>query len=74
VRITHEKFEGRASHGFNAVGGSPDDGNGHGTHVAGTASSQTYGVTRFANVISVKVLGDEGSTTSNSPPRFTHTR
>lgn len=64
VKITHQLFQGRASHGFNAVGGSDDDLNGHGTHIAGIASSQTYGVVRFANIISVKVLGDEGSTTS----------
>ncbi|KAF2204347.1 subtilisin-like protein [Delitschia confertaspora ATCC 74209] len=61
VRTTHQLFQGRASFGFNAVGGSNDDSNGHGTHIAGIASSQTYGVVRFANIISVKVLGDDGS-------------
>lgn len=64
VRITHQLFEGRASYGFNAVGGSDNDGNGHGTHVAGIASSQTYGVARFSNIISVKILDDGGSGTS----------
>jgi subtilisin family serine protease len=66
VKITHQKFEGRASYGYNAVGGTNDDENGHGTHVAGTASSQTYGVARFANIISVKVMGRDGSGTSKT--------
>jgi len=65
VRVTHQLFGGRASFGFNAVGdGSNTDTNGHGTHVAGTASSQTYGVARYASVIAVKVLGGDGSGTS----------
>lgn len=66
VKISHSKFEGRASYGYNAVGGTSDDESGHGTHVAGTASSQTYGVARFANIISVKVMGKDGSGTSMS--------
>ncbi|KAJ4299578.1 hypothetical protein N0V90_004824 [Kalmusia sp. IMI 367209] len=65
VKISHTKFEGRAIYGFNAVGGTNDDENGHGTHVAGTASSQTYGVVRFSQVISVKVLGGDGSGTTS---------
>ena len=65
VRISHQLFQGRAQFGFNAVAGSSnDDVNGHGTHVAGIASSQTYGVVRFAGIVAVKVLGDSGSSTS----------
>ena len=64
VRTSHVKFEGRASYGYNAVGGSNDDENGHGTHIAGTASSQTYGVARLSNIVSVKVMGRDGSGTS----------
>ncbi|KAF2679908.1 cuticle-degrading protease [Lentithecium fluviatile CBS 122367] len=63
VKVTHQAFQGRASFGFNAVGGSNEDANGHGTHLAGIVSSQTYGVVRFAGIISVKVLGDSGSST-----------
>ena len=63
VRITHQLFEGRASRGPNFVGGSDDDLYGHGTHVAGIASSQTYGVARFSNIIAVKILDDGGSST-----------
>ena len=37
------------------------DGNGHGSHVAGTIASATYGVAKAANLIAVKVLGSGGS-------------
>lgn len=37
------------------------DGNGHGTHVAGTTGGTTYGVAKRTNLIAVKVLGAEGS-------------
>eukprot|EP00604_Paraphysomonas_vestita_P002678 CAMPEP_0174818078 /NCGR_PEP_ID=MMETSP1107-20130205/679_1 /TAXON_ID=36770 /ORGANISM="Paraphysomonas vestita, Strain GFlagA" /LENGTH=306 /DNA_ID=CAMNT_0016029445 /DNA_START=2352 /DNA_END=3272 /DNA_ORIENTATION=- len=42
------------------------DGNGHGTHCAGTVAGQTYGVAKEANLIAVKVMSDKGSgSTSN---------
>lgn len=37
------------------------DGNGHGTHCAGTVAGQTYGIAKEANLIAVKVLSDSGS-------------
>eukprot|EP00341_Mesodinium_pulex_P009707 CAMPEP_0116950772 /NCGR_PEP_ID=MMETSP0467-20121206/39681_1 /TAXON_ID=283647 /ORGANISM="Mesodinium pulex, Strain SPMC105" /LENGTH=404 /DNA_ID=CAMNT_0004635607 /DNA_START=20 /DNA_END=1234 /DNA_ORIENTATION=+ len=37
------------------------DGNGHGTHCAGTVGGQTYGVAKEVNLIAVKVLSDAGS-------------
>lgn len=40
-----------------------EDGNGHGTHCAGTIASKKYGVAKKANVIAVKVLGSNGSGT-----------
>lgn len=65
VRTTHQAFQGRAYCGYNAItqtaGSGCEDVNGHGTHVAGTASSLDYGVVRFAGIIAVKVLGDGGS-------------
>jgi subtilisin family serine protease len=42
------------------------DGNGHGTHCAGSVAGQTYGVAKEANLIAVKVMSDAGSgSTSN---------
>jgi cerevisin len=38
-----------------------EDGNGHGTHCAGTIASFKYGVAKAAHVIAVKVLGTNGS-------------
>ncbi|MEU8350939.1 S8 family peptidase [Streptomyces sp. NPDC048845] len=66
VRVTHEDFEGRASHGFDAIDGdeSADDGNGHGTHVAGTIAGAAHGVAKKADVVAVRVLDDQGSGTT----------
>ncbi|MBD3577585.1 MULTISPECIES: S8 family peptidase [Streptomyces] len=66
VRITHKDFAGRASHGFDAVDNddSADDGNGHGTHVAGTIAGTAHGVAKKAKVVAVRVLDDNGSGTT----------
>jgi serine protease len=37
------------------------DGNGHGTHCAGTVAGERWGVAKEANLIAVKVLSDRGS-------------
>lgn len=64
VRTTHAVFTGRATQGFTATG-SFVDGDGHGTHVAGTAGGAKFGVAQGANIIEVKVLGDDGSGASS---------
>ncbi|KAH7372350.1 peptidase S8/S53 domain-containing protein [Pyrenochaeta sp. MPI-SDFR-AT-0127] len=64
VRTSHAVFTGRASQGFTATG-SFVDGDGHGTHVAGTAGGAKFGVAQGANIIEVKVLGDDGSGSSS---------
>ncbi|MEV0372174.1 S8 family peptidase [Streptomyces sp. NPDC050636] len=66
VRTTHKDFEGRASSGFDAVDGDDDanDGNGHGTHVAGTIAGAEHGVAKKAKIVAVRVLDDQGSGTT----------
>ena len=64
VRDTHAAFQGRAVQGFTAFASSTD-GDGHGTHVAGTAAGAKFGVAQKANIFAVKVLGDGGSGSSS---------
>ncbi|MEV7534352.1 MULTISPECIES: S8 family peptidase [Streptomyces] len=66
VRISHQDFGGRASHGFDAVDNddTADDGNGHGTHVAGTVAGTAHGVAKKARIVAVRVLDDNGSGTT----------
>ena len=64
INIEHEEFGGRATWGKTMPQDDEDeDGNGHGTHCAGTIASNKYGVAKKANVIAVKVLGSNGSGT-----------
>jgi cerevisin len=64
IYIHHQEFEGRAYWGKTIPKNSEDiDGNGHGTHCAGTIASHKYGVAKRAHVIAVKVLGTDGSGT-----------
>ncbi|MFI1730053.1 S8 family peptidase [Streptomyces acidicola] len=66
IRITHKDFGGRASYGWDFVGGDKvaADGNGHGTHVAGTAVGTKYGVAKKAKVVAVRVLDNDGGGTT----------
>ncbi|KAF3050252.1 hypothetical protein E8E11_003409 [Didymella keratinophila] len=64
VRTTHAVFTGRGTQGFTAFA-SEVDGDGHGTHTAGTAGGAKFGVAQGANIIAVKVLGDDGSGSSS---------
>lgn len=62
INVAHEEFQGRASWGKTIPQNDVDeDGNGHGTHCAGTIASRAYGVAKAAHVIAVKVLGSNGS-------------
>ncbi|KAJ3072863.1 subtilisin-like serine protease [Quaeritorhiza haematococci] len=61
VEVTHPQFESRAKFGANFATGSDTDGNGHGTHCAGTIASKLYGVAKKASIVGVKVLGADGS-------------
>merc|ERR1719337_191647 len=71
VRSSHQDFSGRAASALDMTSGSPVECNGdancaadrqgHGTHCAGTAGGETFGVAPSASVRSVKVLSDQGS-------------
>merc|ERR1719480_728464 len=71
VRITHQDFSGRATPALDMTVGDPvecgsdlscaGDVQGHGTHCAGTAAGESFGVAPSAAVKSVKVLSDQGS-------------
>lgn len=65
ILTTHNDFGGRAVSGFDAIdGGTADDCNGHGTHVAGTVGGSTYGVAKGVQLVAVRVLDCEGSGTT----------
>ncbi|MGH2662792.1 MAG: S8 family peptidase [Actinomycetota bacterium] len=62
ILFGHSEFGGRAVSGFDSVdGGSADDCNGHGTHVAGTVGGSTYGVAKSPRLVAVRVLNCAGS-------------
>ncbi|GAA2445632.1 S8 family peptidase [Streptomyces lavendulocolor] len=66
VRVGHKDFEGRAVSGFDAIDNDNDasDGNGHGTHVAGTIAGAAHGIAKKARIVAVRVLDDNGSGTT----------
>jgi len=71
VRVTHQEFGGRASSSLDVTSGAAVECNGdlncardvqgHGTHCAGTAGGQSFGVAPAAEVRAVKTLSDSGS-------------
>ncbi|WP_405589229.1 S8 family peptidase [Streptomyces sp. NBC_01092] len=66
IRISHKDFGGRASYGWDFVGNdrTASDGNGHGTHVAGTIAGRQFGVAKNAKVVAVRVLDNAGGGTT----------
>merc|ERR1719412_2064830 len=71
VRVTHREFSNRAVPALDMSVGDPKECNGdlscagdrqgHGTHCAGTAAGESFGVAPSAAVRSIKVLSDQGS-------------
>jgi subtilisin family serine protease len=63
IQADHPDFEDRAEVAFDATGGDGADGNGHGTHVAGTIGGAEYGIAKKAKLAGVRVLDANGSGT-----------
>ena len=62
IRDTHEDIRGRAECKVSFVPNEEcTDGNGHGSHVAGTIGGTRYGVAKSVTLIGVKVLSNSGS-------------
>jgi subtilisin family serine protease len=60
VYAAHPDFQGRAQQIKSYTGVNSDD-NGHGTHVAGTIGSKTYGVAKNVQIYAIKALNSGGS-------------
>ncbi len=67
IDANHVDFEGRVAKGFNALDtGAVDDASdvhGHGTHVAGTIGSKTWGLAKAVTLVPVRVCNEQGSCT-----------
>ncbi|KAG6006639.1 Cuticle-degrading protease [Claviceps pusilla] len=61
IEASHPEFEGRATFLKSFISGQNSDGNGHGTHCAGTVGSKTYGVAKKTKLYGIKVLNNSGS-------------
>jgi subtilisin family serine protease len=61
IYASHSQFGGRASNVYDALGGNGTDCHGHGTHVAGTIGSATYGVAKAVRLRGLRVLNCSGS-------------
>ncbi len=61
IYASHSQFGGRASNVYDALGGNGTDCNGHGTHVAGTVGSATYGVAKGVRLRGLRTLNCSGS-------------
>ncbi|MFC6092655.1 S8 family peptidase [Saccharothrix lopnurensis] len=63
IHKAHTDFGGRVTDGRDLVDGDgvAQDCHGHGTHVAGTIGSTTYGVAKAVELVAVRVLNCQGS-------------
>ncbi len=60
VRSTHADLSGRVAPGHSVLGGGTEDCHGHGTHVAGIAAGETWGVAGDATIVPVRALDCTG--------------
>jgi subtilisin family serine protease len=63
IQTSHPDFGGRAAVAYDALGGTGQDCNGHGTHVSGTVGGTKYGVAKAVKLRAVRVLNCSGSGT-----------
>jgi subtilisin family serine protease len=61
IQADHPQFGTRARNVYDAFGGTGADCNGHGTHVAGTIGSATFGVAKSAYLRGLRVMDCNGS-------------
>src|SRR3954452_2320523 len=61
LQAGHPDFGGRALNVYDYAGGSGNDCNGHGTHVAGILGSTTYGVAKGVRLRGVRVVDCNGN-------------
>ncbi|MCU1599361.1 MAG: peptidase and in kexin sedolisin [Frankiales bacterium] len=66
IATAHPDFGGRATVGFDALGGSGQDCNGHGTHVAGIVGGTTWGVAKKVQLVAVRVMDCSGRSTTSA--------
>jgi len=68
IHASHTQFGGRVSGGATAIsdGRGTGDCNGHGTHVAGTIGSSTYGVAKQVRLVPVRVFGCTGGSANST--------
>ncbi|MDK1313335.1 S8 family serine peptidase [Pseudoalteromonas ardens] len=66
IQFDHAEFNGRAVSGFDFIDNDNNaaDCHGHGTHVAGTIGSETFGVAKDVNLVGVRIFNCRGGSTT----------